>query len=92
MPIVSVQPDGEFVGAAVGCGIGLSVGPFPKCDLNEAFGLAVGFRRVGLGADVFEAKPYAGIAEVEGLVATAVVSHDADDGYAEAFVISEGGT
>ena len=92
MPIVSVQPDGEFVGAAVGCGIGLGVSPFPKRSLNEALGLAVGFRCVGLGADVFKAQAHASIAEVEGFVAAAVVGHDAGDGYAEAFIVGDGGT
>jgi hypothetical protein len=81
-----VQPDGEFIGAAVGCGIGLSVRPFPQCGLNEALGLAVGFGPLRFGADVLEAQLRAGIAVVESLVATAVVGHDPGDGDAEASV------
>src|SRR5438067_5941392 len=90
MPFVLVQPDRKFVGATVGCGIGLGVSPFPERGLDEALGLAVGFRRVGLGADVLEAEVAASVAEGEGLIAAAVVGHDADDGDAEAFVISHG--
>src|SRR5438874_705104 len=90
MPVVLVQPDRKFVGATVGCGIGLGVSPFPERGLDEALGLAVGFRRVGLGADVLEAEVAASVAEGEGLIAAAVVGHDADDGDAEAFVISHG--
>src|SRR5436190_14580852 len=44
MPVVLVQPDRKFVGATVGCGIGLGVSPFPERGLDEALGLAVGFR------------------------------------------------
>ena len=90
MPIVSVQPDRKLLGAAIGCWIGLSVGPFPERGLDEALGLAVGFGRVGLGADVLDAQVPASVAEGEGLVATAVVGHDAGDGDAEAFVVSHG--
>src|SRR5438105_15692847 len=62
MPVVLVQPDRKFVGATVGCGIGLGVSPFPERGLDEALGLAVGFRRVGLGADVLEAEVAASVA------------------------------
>src|ERR1700692_4097164 len=71
--------------------IGLSVSPFAQTGLDEALGLAVGFWSVGLGADVFEAEPLAELAEGEGLVAGAVVGHDAFDLDAEAVVVGEGG-
>jgi hypothetical protein len=68
-PVVSVQPEGQFFGASLRGGVGLSVGPFPKGCLDEALGLAVGFRCVGLGADVFEPEIAAGVPEVERPVA-----------------------
>src|SRR4051812_37601035 len=70
--------------------MGLSVGPFPECGLDEAFGLAVGFWRIGLSANVLNAQVSASVTEGEGFVTTAVVGHDAGDGDAEAFVVSHG--
>src|SRR5882757_3178288 len=90
MPIVSVQPDRKLLGTAIGCWIGLSVGPLPERGLDEALSLAVGFGRIGLGADVFDAEVPASVTEGEGLVATTIVGHDAGDGDAEAFVVSHG--
>src|SRR5262249_9333765 len=91
MPVVLVQPDREFFGAIVGGGIGLGVGPFPERRLDEALGLAVGFGRVGPGADVLEAEVPASVTEGEGFIATAVVGHNAGHSDAETFVISHGG-
>src|SRR5690349_8557346 len=71
--------------------VGSCVGPFPERGLDEAFGLAVGFRRVGPGADVLELQALTGAREGEGFVAGAVVGHDACDRDAEASVISDGG-
>src|SRR4029077_4017883 len=51
--------------------------------LDEAFGLAVGLWRVGLGLDVLEAELPAGAGEGLGFVAAAIVGHDAFDGDAE---------
>src|ERR1700710_2308751 len=90
MPIVSVQPDRKLLGTAIGCWIGLSVGPLPERGLDEALGLAVSFWRIGLGADVLDAEVPASVTEGEGFVTTAVVGHDAGDGDTEAFVISHG--
>ena len=87
MPIVSVQPDRQLRGAPVGCWISDGIGPFPEGGLDEALGLAVGFGRVGLGAEVFDAELPAGVAEGEGFITTAIVGHDAGDGDAEALVI-----
>ena len=58
--------------------------------MNEALGLAVGLRRVGLGTDVLEAKALAGFAEGKGFVAGAVVGHDALDRYPKARIVGDG--
>src|ERR1022692_2163282 len=91
MPVVPVDPDWELPGAVVRGRIGLRVGPFSEGGLNEALVLAVGFRRVRFGADVFEAKLPASVAEGEGPVATAVVGHDAGHGDAKAGVVGDDG-
>ena len=39
MPVVSVQPEGQFLGASLRGGVGLCVGPFPEGCLDEALGL-----------------------------------------------------
>src|SRR3979411_1486698 len=90
VPIVSVQPDRKLLGPAIGCWIGLSVGPLPERGLDEALGLAIGFWSIGLGADVLDAQVPAGVTEGEGFVTTAVIGHDAGNGDAEAFVVSHG--
>src|SRR4051812_14902622 len=90
MPVVFVKPERKLLGAAIGCWIGMSVGPLPERGLDEALGLAVGFWRIGLGADVLDAQVSASIAKVEGFVTTAVVGHDTGDGDTEAFVIGHG--
>src|SRR5436190_19612569 len=71
--------------------IGLCVSPFAQAGLDEALGLAVGFRSVGPGANMFEAQPLAGSTEREGLVARAVVGHHTLDLDTEALVVSESG-
>ena len=57
--------------------------------MDEAFGLAVGLGRIGLGADVLEAKAHAGFAEGKGFVAGAVVRHDTLDRYPEARIVGD---
>jgi hypothetical protein len=69
MPIVLVQPDWKLRGATIGCGIGLCVGPLSKRSLDEALGFAVGFRRVGPGADMLEAEVLASFAEGKAKIA-----------------------
>src|SRR3989304_3922162 len=91
MPVVSVQPDWELFGSTIRVRVGRSIGPFAQRGLNEAFGLAVGLGRVGPGADVLEVEIAAGVAEVEGSVAGAVVGHDPFEGEGEALVVGEGG-
>ena len=66
----------------------MGVSPFSERGLDEALGLAIGFRRVGLGADVLDAQLLASIAKGESFVAAAVVGHDAGDGDAEALIMS----
>src|SRR3546814_6658647 len=68
-------------------GIGFGISPLAQAGLDEPFGLAVGLRRVRLGADVLEAEVSASLSEIEGSVAGAVVGHDAADGDAEAGVV-----
>ncbi len=58
--------------------------------MDEAFGLAIGLGRIGLGADVLEAKALAGFAEGKGFVAGAVVRHDTLDRYPEARIVGDG--
>src|SRR5207237_4184327 len=88
--VVLVDPLGRFLGASVWCGVGLCIGPLSERGLDEAFGLAVGFGRIGLRADMLDAEVPASIPKVESFVTTAVVSHDTGDGDTEAFVISHG--
>jgi hypothetical protein len=63
MPIVAVQPDWQL-GAALFGGVERgSVSPFAQGGLDEALGFAIGLRRIGSGADVFDAEPAAGVLE-----------------------------
>src|SRR3546814_12231186 len=87
MPVISMQPYGQLGGALIGAGIGFGISPLAQAGLDEPFGLAVGLRRVRLGADVLEAEVSASLSEIEGSVAGAVVGHDAADGDAEAGVV-----
>src|SRR2546425_9337176 len=89
MPIVAMQPDGQL-GSSVRRGwISEGIGPFPERRLNEAFGLAVGFWRIRLGADVLEAEIAAGPGEGLRPIAGTVVGHDAADGDAEACIVGQ---
>lgn len=49
VPVVVMQPERQMLGAEVGGFIGARIGPFPQGSLDEALGLAVGLRRIGLG-------------------------------------------
>jgi hypothetical protein len=46
VPIVAMQPPGQFGGAFVRGVVGASIGPFTQGCLDEALGLAVGFWRM----------------------------------------------
>lgn len=91
MPIVHMGPFWQVGLALLGRPTGAGIGPFSEGGLDEPFGLAVGFGRVGLGADVLDAQVPASVTEGVGFVTTAVVGHDAGDGDAEAFIVSHGG-
>ncbi|MBB4274834.1 hypothetical protein GGE12_002615 [Rhizobium mongolense] len=60
MPIVAMEPFWQLVGSHVRGWVCDGIGPFPKRGLNEAFGLAIGFWRIGSCSDVLEAKFAAG--------------------------------
>ena len=57
MPVVVVQPVVEGAGTLLRVGIGPCVGPFAQAGLHQAFGLAVGARRVGACAQMAHAEP-----------------------------------
>ena len=84
MDVVKVEPAGQRRGSILGAGEGPGIGAFAHDGLNEALGLAVGARRVGLGAQVAQAGGDTGVAEGMAAVGAAVVGHDALDGDAVA--------
>src|SRR5229473_2561060 len=86
MPVVSMQPEGQLVGASLRVWVSLGVGPFSEGSLDEALGLTVGLWRIGFGADVLELAIAAGVAEVERPVARAVVGHHPGNADAQALV------
>jgi hypothetical protein len=59
--------------------------------LDEALGLPIGFRRIGLGSDVLEPEPLAGSAEGARFIARSVVGHDALNSDAELGVVGHRG-
>ena len=91
VPVIIVQPWIECGPAVVQSWIGGGVSPFAQGRLDEAFGLAVGFGRVGPGTDVPQFQCLAGVAEGAAAIAGAIIGHHARHGDAEAAVIGEGG-
>jgi hypothetical protein len=80
------EPSGQVGGAAVGGAVGQGVGPFAQECLDEAFGLAVGPRRIVPGPQVADVEQAAGLGEQPRDVARAVVAHhplDADAPFSE---------
>src|SRR6516165_6186827 len=63
MPIVTMQPVEQLSRSLPGVLISTSIGPFTKCGLDEALGLAVGSWSVGFGEDLAKAKALAGCSE-----------------------------
>jgi hypothetical protein len=55
------------------------IGPFAQSGLNEAFGFAVGLRRVRASAAVFEAHLETGLAKQVGAIAAAVIGEQSAD-------------
>src|SRR5260370_33659741 len=90
MPVVSMQPEGQLVGASLRVWVSLGVGPFSEGSLDEALGLAVGLWRIGFGADVLEPATAAGVAEVERPVARRAVGHQPGYTDAQALVVCHG--
>lgn len=79
MPIVTVEPERQVGGALLRGFVGLGICPFAQCGLDEAFGLTICLRRIGFGADVFDAEPPQRLGVSMGTEACAVVGHDALD-------------
>jgi hypothetical protein len=48
MPVIAVQPDGEFGSAFLGGVVSAGVGPFAQAGLDEALGVAVDFGGVNI--------------------------------------------
>ena len=78
-------------GALLGAGVGAGVSPFSQSGLDEAFGLAVGARRVRAGEAMADAETTASIAEVVRAIARAVVGQQTTDADAERAVVTDGG-
>ena len=77
MPIVVVDEAREEVGAQRGVLVGFGIGPLPEGSLDEALGFAVGLRAVRASADVSDAKGTEIGGKEFGLIAGAVVAHEA---------------
>src|SRR5260370_18719920 len=91
VPGVAMEPPGQR-GVSLLCVLECGgVGPFSECGLNEALGLAVRLRGVGLDPDVLDSELLAGAGEGFGEIAAAIVSHDAFDGNAKALEVGNGG-
>jgi len=59
MPVVTIEPVGQFSRALILGLISSRVGPFAKRGLDEALGLAVGLRRIGSGEDLAQTEALA---------------------------------
>jgi hypothetical protein len=90
MPVVAVQPEGQFGGALVGGVVSAGVGPFAQAGLDEALGFAIGSRRVGFDAQMLDSMPVQRLGVLEGPEADAIVRHDALDLDAEALKEGQG--
>ena len=90
MPVIAMLPSWQVGLALLGAFEGGGVRPFSERSLNETLSLAVSLRRIGFGAQMFDAKLLARVTPEMGFVAAAVVCHDACDGDAEARVIGNG--
>jgi hypothetical protein len=50
MPVRSLQPGRQVLGTVIRREMGLGAGPLPQRGLDDALGVAIGFRGVELGA------------------------------------------
>jgi hypothetical protein len=76
VPVVAMDPAGEFGGADIGMGIDVGVSPLAQGGLDEALGLAVGAGSIRPGEDVLETEFLAGSGKDIGAEAGTVVGHD----------------
>src|SRR5919201_383043 len=84
LKVVVVGPRGEGEVALFGVGPVNAIGPLAQSGLDEAFGLAVGLRRVRASAAVFESHLEANLAKAVGAVTTAVIGEQGAHGDAMA--------
>jgi hypothetical protein len=82
-----VRKEGSSVGTRV---IGTSISPLAGDGLDEAFGLAVGLRTIGLGEEVSEAEFMAGSGEEFGAISGGAIGEELLDGEAVSGVETEG--
>src|ERR1700681_4694189 len=82
--VIVVGPGREDEVALIGVGPVSGIGPFAQSGLDEAFGFAVGLRRVRASAAVFEAHLQTSLAKVVGAIAAAVIGEQSADGDAVA--------
>src|SRR5215475_9259212 len=78
-PIVAVEPLRQFGCPLVRGAVGTSVRPFAQAGLHEALSLAVGFGRVGPGAQMLDVEQAQGFGIAVRAEADAVVGHDPMD-------------
>ena len=88
--VVLKQPARQMLLTMLGSGIGVGVGPFAQCSLDEALGLAVSAGSVGSSADVGDAVVVTSSAEGTRLVTRAVIGEHAADPDAELVVEGQG--
>ena len=91
VPVVVVEPVGEPVVSLLGVLVGTSISPFSECGLDEAFCFSVGARGVGFGATVFDSRSAAGLSELSGTVAGAVIGEHGFEADAELCIPGERG-
>lgn len=90
VPVVVVQPRTERAGALLRAGVGTCIGPFAQAGLDQAFGLAVGSRRVRTRAHMAHAQPAHEPTEDAGSVAGAVIGHDPLEVHAQCPIVANG--
>ena len=82
--VVVVSPRSESEVAMSGVGPVSGVGPLAQSGLDEAFGFAIGLRRVGASATVLEAQVQTSVTKLVRAIATAVIGEQGTDGDAVA--------
>ena len=89
--IVIVEEEVRKIGCPMIAGlIGASISPLAGDGLDEAFGLSVGLRAIGLSEEMFDAELAAGGGEVAGAVGGAAIGENALDADAMSFEESDG--